>query len=58
MGFIYFCFFGIRFSGVTFTLVPPDKPDYPVDEDKEDATEAVHFRFLCITNYSGSGASD
>ena len=42
-GFIYLCFFGIRFSGVTFTLVPPVNPNSPVDEDKEDITEAVYI---------------
>ena len=41
MGFIYLCFFGIRFSVVTFTIIPPGKPDSPVDEDKEDVTESV-----------------
>ena len=60
VGFIFFCFFGICFSGVTFTLVPTIKPDSPVDEDKEDLTEAVSLYFR-NTNYSGAvdaGASN
>ena len=35
--------------GVTFTLVCPVKPDSPVDEDKEDLTEAVYLRFFRTT---------
>ena len=58
MGFIYFWFFGIRFSGVIFTLVPHAKPDSLIDEDKEDVTEAVSLSFFRTTNYSGAGASD
>ena len=38
----------MRFSGVTFTLVTPVKPDYPVDEDKEDVTEAVYLFFFAL----------
>ena len=38
VGFIYFCFFVIHFSGVKFTPVSTIKPDSPVDEDKEDLT--------------------
>ena len=56
--FIYFCFFGIRFSGVTLDLVPPVKPDFTVDEDKGYVTEAVSIRYLCSTTSSGAGASD
>ena len=41
----YLCLFGIRFLGVTFTLVPPVKPDYTVDEYKVDLTEAVSIFF-------------
>ena len=48
MGFIYFCFFGISFLGVTFTLVTIVKPDYPFDEDKVDVTEAVSLFFCAI----------
>ena len=58
MSFIYFWFFGIRLTGVTFTLVPPVKPDSPVGEDKEDVTEAVSLRCLRTTTYYGTGASD
>ena len=49
--------FGIDFSGVAFTLVPPVKPDSPVDEYKEDVTEAVSLSFLRTNNSSGAGAS-
>ena len=31
LGFMNFCFFGICFSGVKFTLPFPVKPDSPVD---------------------------
>ena len=55
---MYLCFFGVRFSGVTFNLVPPVKPDYPVDEDKEDVTEAVSLFFWRTTTSSSAGASD
>ena len=58
VGFMYLCFFGVRFSGVTFNLVPPVKPDYPVDEDKEDVTEAVSLSFWRTTTSSSAGASD
>ena len=58
VGFIYLCFFGIRFSGVVFTLGPPIKPDYPVDEDKWDVTESVSLFLLHTTTSSGAGASD
>ena len=57
MGFIYLWLFGIRFSGITFTIVPPVKPDSPVDEDKEDVTEDVSLRCLRTTTSSGAGAS-
>ena len=56
MGSIYLWFFGIDFSGVAFTLVPPVKPDSPVDEDKEDVTEAV-FLFSRTEISSGAGGS-
>ena len=36
LDFIYFFFFGMRLSGVAFTLVSHVKPVSPVDEDKED----------------------
>ena len=58
MGFIYFCLFGISFSGILFTLVITVKPDYPVDEDKSDVTEAASLRCLLTTTSSGVGASD
>ena len=58
VGFIYFFFFEILLSGVTFTLFPPDKPDPPVYEDKEDVTEAVSLQCLRTTNSSGAGSSD
>ena len=51
----YLCLFGIRFLGVTFTLVPPVKPDYTVDEYKVDLTEAVSI-FLHTNTSSGAGA--
>ena len=38
---IHFFFFGMRISGVIFTLFYPVKPIFPVDEDKEDLLEAV-----------------
>ena len=58
VGYINFCFFGIRFSGVKFTPVCPVKPDSLVDEEIEDVIDAVYLRFLRTTNCSGAGASD
>ena len=57
VGFIYSCYLGIRSSGVIFTLVPLNKPDSPLDEDKEDVTEAVSLNFLRTASSSGAGAS-
>ena len=58
LDFIYFFFFGIRFSGATLTRVPTVKPVYPVVEDKEDAEEAVSLWCLCTSISSRVGASD
>ena len=52
--FIYLFFFGMRFSGVILSLVPPFEPVSPVAANKVDRS----LRCLRTSIYSGSGASD
>ena len=58
LDFIFFFFFGMRFTGVTLNLVTPVKPVSPVAEDKEDVEEDVSLQCFCTSICSCAGASD